>query len=657
MARAAEGRDGGVSRDLQGARAVTTRSVAVSAAVIAASVLWDEWMGYYSSGSNISRSHFPMAFFFPYLAACTSNLLVDRLFPGRGLSRQEMRVVLGTGLVGVLAAYDGITGHLISILAAPYYFASPENGWDLYLHEHIPHWLVPSNASGEMTWFFEGVPAGSSPALGVWVAPLFWWTTLLAAVGFAMYCTVVVVRKRWVDHERLAYPLVEVGQLLADTGRDGRLSAVLRSPLFWLAFALVMGLKLWNVASYFSPAFPWISIEGRYWKAFPDFPYLITRISFYGIGFGYFAQLDVLFSVWFFFVLTAFEVYVFNRVGYSVGAADRQWRSEALGWQSAGALMFLALWGLWMARRHLAVVWHDALSRGGGHRSQGELISYRTAVFGLGASLVVSACWLCAAGMEPWASVVFLVVMVLTFLGLSRVVAELGLVYVYYRVHPYDAVLQAFGTPMLSPSSVTLLGFMRVFQSASKGYLMPSFAQAVKAVDGSARPRRVSAFIWIALGFAFAVSVADTLYLGYEYGAYNLGNLGLRKMGPGALRSAVTAIRNPSPLGGSGRVLWAGIGAALMAILTLVRYRAPWWPLHPIGLAVQGNYGVTKTWISTFIAWAFKWILVHMGGPQLYERGKPFFVGLLIAQAVSTMMVFWVDWIWFPFRGHNVHNY
>ena len=94
-----------------------------------------------------------------------------------------------------------------------------------------------------------------------------------------------------------------------------------------------------------------------------------------------------------------------------------------------------------------------------------------------------------------------------------------------------------------------------------------------------------------------------------------------------------------------------------MGALTLVRYRLPRWPLHPIGLAIQGNYGVTKTWISIFVAWAIKSILMRIGGADLYDRGKPFFLGLLVAQAVSTALVFGVDWIWFPTRGHNVHNF
>ena len=65
-------------------------------------------------------------------------------------------MVLASGLVGISMSYDGISGHLIGVVAAPYYFASTENGWTTHLLEHIPHWQVPTNASGEMTRFYEG---------------------------------------------------------------------------------------------------------------------------------------------------------------------------------------------------------------------------------------------------------------------------------------------------------------------------------------------------------------------------------------------------------------------------------------------------------------------------------------------------------------------
>ncbi len=508
-----------------------------------------------------------------------------------------------------------------------------------------------------MVLFFEGLPAGYAMPLDVWLTPLLWWSCLIAALGFTVFCLVVMLRKQWMRNERLSYPLIEAGSLIADTRIGGGLTTQLRSPLFWVAFGIVIAIKLMNVGSYFSPAFPRLSIEGGNFQALPDFPRLITRVSFYAIGFSYFARLDVLLSVWFFIFITACEVFVFNKLGYKLGAAPSQWGSQALGYQSLGALMFLAGWSLWMARRHLGQVWAKALRNDPAVDDSEELLSYRTTVLGFVCAFVFCVGWLFAAGMTWWVIFVFLTVSLLAFIGLSRVVAELGLVYVYYRVLPTQFVLQTFGVQILGGASVVILALTRGIEGIGKGFIMPAFAQTVKAVDGIIKPRRVALVLLLAIGLGYTLSIADTLYLGYSHGAYNLGNMGLRKVGPRTFNATVKEVLNPTPFGGKGRMQWVGVGMFTMAILTLVRYRFPAWPLHPIGLALQGNYGLTKTWMSIFIAWFIKAVLMRIGGAALYERGKPFFVGLIVAQAISTAMVFVVDWIWFPMQGHNVHNY
>ncbi len=119
-------------------RAVTTRSVIWAVCLIVISVWWDEWMTYYMSGSNISRSHFPLAFLLPFLILCLLNAIAHRCCPSRALTRPELMVVMVTGLVAISVPYDGVTGHLISVIAGPYYFATAENQWGAYIHDAIP---------------------------------------------------------------------------------------------------------------------------------------------------------------------------------------------------------------------------------------------------------------------------------------------------------------------------------------------------------------------------------------------------------------------------------------------------------------------------------------------------------------------------------------
>ena len=82
-----------------------------------------------------------------------------------------------------------------------------------------------------------------------------------------------------------------------------------------------------------------------------------------------------------------------------------------------GALVFLAAWGLWMAREHLKAVWRKALNSKCDVDDSGELLSYRTAVFGLILSLAFATCWLMATGMVLWVAVVFLALAMMLFLG------------------------------------------------------------------------------------------------------------------------------------------------------------------------------------------------------------------------------------------------
>ena len=144
---------------------------------------------------------------------------------------------------------------------------------------------------------------------------------------------------------------------------------------------------------------------------------------------------------------------------------------------------------------------------------------------------------------------------------------------------------------MVGLSGVVVLGFMHVFNQwpdIGKGFLMPPFTQAVKAVDKVVSPRRITAVLWLALALGFTISIVDTLYLSYEYGAYNLGNMGMKKTGPIAFDFVITEIRNPLSPGGNGRVMWAFIGMGIMAILTTVRYWVPWWPCTRLGWPCRG---------------------------------------------------------------------
>ena len=74
-----------------------------------------------------------------------------------------------------------------------------------------------------------------------------------------------------------------------------------------------------------------------------------------------------------------------------------------------------------------------------------------------------------------------------------------------------------------------------------------------------------------------------------------------------------------------------GIGASLMALLTFMRARFLWWPLHPIGLVASCSLPLMyRAWFSVFLAWLLKFLILRYGGPKIYRKSIPFFLGLVL---------------------------
>src|SRR5207244_2496484 len=47
-------------------------------------------------------------------------------------------------------------------------------------------------------------------------------------------------------------------------------------------------------------------------------------------------------------------------------------------------------------------------------------------------------------------------------------------------------------------------------------------------------------------------------------------------------------------------------GFAFTALLSFLRLRFAWWPLHPIGYLMLGTFPIAHLWFSTFIGWLAK---------------------------------------------------
>ena len=642
------------------ARGVTWRAVGIGVGMVALLDVWVIYAEYILRSSRLNVSHhFPvsvMALFVVLVALANLWKRVRRR--GTGLSSSELLTVLAMCLAGIVIPSNGITSYLMGALSAPYYFATPENNWEAF-HPYLREWIAPDNMRA-LQWFFEGLPKDTGIPWAAWVVPLAWWALLGSAFILVSACVASIFRRQWVEHERLVYPLLNPALELARSA-DGRSvwPGFARSHLFWAGFGVSFGVLAWNILNFFEPSIPAIPVQGSWFSMARGFPYTLnTRINFFTIGFAYFANVGVLFSVWVFFVVMNLEMLTADRIGYYItqggGASLPDESNPMITWQTTGAFLVFVGWAVWTARHHIGNVLRKAFGRAQGVDDSEEMVSYRFAVWGILGGCLFILGWLHAAGMELHVSLVLLTALFFAYFGTAKIVVETGLLYSPSTLGPEGFVVATVGTANMDPGSVTTLAFAQNMTCYGKGMVLPPLTHIARIGDSVRGNRRR---LLLAAGGAFAVSylvsTGYTLWLGYTGGAYNFNAYPFSYYSRIIFDRVVYRLSNPWQIDAH-RLAFLLVGAAVMGGLTFLRYRFNWWTLNPIGFALP-----RLTWqvFSLFLAWACKSLILRLGGVQLYRRSQPFFIGLLVGYALGVGLSSLVDLIWFPGQGHSIHSW
>jgi len=623
---------------------------------------WTTYAEYVVHASRMNISHYPVALFVSYFILAVSVPLLRRFGDRLALSSADLAVVLAMGFVGAMVPTSGLMGFLLGIIATPFYFANAENRWGEYFHPHIPDWVAPRDTGKALTYFFDGPPGEIPIPWEVWLVPMAWWLVLTAAVVYASLAIAVILRKPWSEHERLVYPLVAASEELIRLGSGGdtstRRPTFWRERLFWVGMAMPLSVMVWNFATFFSPLIPYINYAGRWMTPLRGFPRLRTRINSFTLGFAYLANLEVLLSLWVFYLIVGTEVYAFNRLGFKITGTEDSWSQPhaASGWQSFGGLTVFVLWGLFVAREHLSRVFRAALGRREADDSD-EILSYQAAVWGLLVSVILIFFWLLAAGMSVPMIVLIVFGTFIVFVGIGRIVSEAGLVYVRAPLTPQVFSIYALGPGNLSPASMTMSAFTYVFFSQGKGLFATPLIHAARLGEFvSGRRRRMALAVVAAIAIGILVCTVVTFSWGYERGAYNFNDYPFSSGSKHAFTVTIKKMQDTRTVDIE-RLLFYGIGAVVMGLLVFLRYRFPRWPLHPVGFTIPLTYATLNSVFAVFLAWMLKFIVMRIGGATLYNRTRPLCFGLIVGYALGVGLSFLGDYVWFFGDGHGVHSW
>ncbi len=641
--------------ELQAKPVLTVRATAVGLVAVVLVTLAGPYSEWVVRSSYMTTNYFPLGLAFLFiLIALFLNPLLRRAGPRFALRGDDLGVVYMMLTAAVSVPTYGMTGYLISIVASPFYYATPENGWATYLHPHIPRWAVPEGGP-EMAWFFEGLPPGVSIPWRVWVGPLFWWGSLIVATLTLCICLVAVFRKPWIEQERLSFPVASVPLALME-GAEERGPGFLRSRLFWAGFGVAALKILWNIPGYFNSGWPvlppfQLNIPGG--KVFPGIRAILT---FPLLGLAYFANADVTLSIWVFHLVHLLEIALFNRTGFSVGASEmHSITPAALAWQSFGAFAAMTLGGVYATRGHLREVLRKAFRGDQGVDDSGEILSYRAAVFGFLGAGVYIVLYLHALGIALPAAILLVYAVVTIFLGLTRAVIEGGLMFVLGPLVPQAFPIHMIGPAALSGSTMTGLALSYGWVCDPIVAFLPCGANAAKVHSERRFPRGTYlAALGLGLGVSLLLSFWFSLKLGYAFGSYNFGDFVFQEGGQVPYDTMISKMKAGQGIS-AGHFEFLGLGLLVTLALTYLRHRFAWWRLHPIGFAVASTSPVRWTVLTFFVIWLVKVVTLRLGGMLLFNRAKPFFIGLVIGHFTGAGLSFIVDVIWFRGRGHVLY--
>ncbi len=624
------------------ASGVTLRSLVIGAALSLAIGVGEPYGAFVIMGTRMSGLNGPAAFFLFFLwvgvVQVVLGLIHRRLVLGKGeLLTIYIMMVVATAFSG--GERNGFCMMLLGSAAGVSYLATPENNWAERVHPYVAKWMVPQDELG-IRWFFEGIPEGESIPWGMWLSPLLWWLLFMVALWMASICAMVILRRQWVEHEHLIYPITKVPLAMVQPPPGGSLVApFFKSGLMWVGLSLSFGRESLNALHHYFPIVPVVPTHFGSLTLLPRFANVGFSLNLMILGFAYFLKADVMFGMWVFYALRRLEEGVLHMTGLGIGEALSNYGGGGgvrglLAHQSIGAMLALVLFGLWMARGHLREVFRKAFRGDASVDDSDEIMSYRTAVWGVILGVIGMSVWLWRAGLPLWAGLLFLFGALVTFVSLTRIIAEAGLPMVFPRNIPLDFVVSGIGVRYIGPAGMAALGPTVIWTESLASTMMAHTATGLKLTGEIASRKR---WLLLALAIAILVSAVSTFWMSLSV-AYREGGINVARSVSylpdftwAYVASRVEENAGPNGLGWLIRL----IGAGVMTGLLLMQRRFLWWPLHPLGFVVSMDRVMDTAWFPVFLAWLIKTVLLKYGGLKAYQSLIPVFYGLILGQFVA----------------------
>ena len=553
---------------------------------------------------------------FLLLLFCLFNAVLRRLKPEAQFTPAELLAFFILLSVATCTSGQDTINTTFGTIQGAFRFATPENGWERMFLKYIPESMTVSDeAALERLW--RGEQSIFDPAnYKVWFGPMVRWWLFYSAMWAAPAGLIVIFRKRWIERERMTFPVVQLPMEMSQPGVPA-----FRHAAFYVAVSFAVGVNLLNGMHSLFPAIPEIPIKiwqsdannvgkffvsaGRPWNAI-GWMYLCSYPFIIGLALLLPSELSL--SLWFFYLFWKGEAIFCSWAGVLNRTPEFPYFKE----QSFGGYIAMIAFSVWAARPYMLAAWRRIIGKGSPEVDAGEPLGYRAAFL----LFLIPALYVVGVGMSQrmalWVSGAFFVQYYLMSMIVGRIRAEMGLpTHELERLGPTVMQGNVLGPRLLGKQNITGLSVFFSFTRGIRNIPLPHQFEAL-FFEHKLGLNGKKLLIWsiIAVCVAQAWALFWFLFLGHKHG---LGMDWANWM-PWASQESWRQLAGWLARDEGfnyGRCLASVGGFAVYFGLMTVRTRFIWWPLHPAGFALSTTWYMAHMWFPMFIAWLAKTIMAR----------------------------------------------
>jgi hypothetical protein len=626
-------------------------ALAVGIIGICINIVWVQYVGFFLSGSALGVDYLPIGVFCLFILLIGINTLLKRF--GSGLTRSEIVIAYIMMLVTAGMAHSGFAGRLVPTLAGVFEFATESNDWKNIFHRYFPAWIAPEDVEA-IHLFYAGAFNESIP-WSSWLVSLAAWMVPTTGMAFLMIGLALLLRKRWLEEERLTFPLVAVPlAVLSDDQKPGFNPALRRDLAFWIAFAIPVALRMLQGMSGYFPAMPGGALtvsldmqnmfDSPAWRSLFDSTRIQIHLALIAVAVLMRKEVSASFWVfqWFYLGVGA----ILYAVGIGGGTLINT-PQETFGyimliyhWR-LGATLVGAAYILWAARQQIKGAVRALLHPWRTNEPDERSLPWAGWMVIGGAALYLG--WTRVGGMDPTTAVLMLTLHIAGIIVLARIVADGGLFWASLSLDPMRSTVRLLGTDTMSGRTLTFVALSNQVPMAARANMLPSIMDSLQL--GKRTGTTISRIVWglaVAFGVAAFVSLVSLLWMSYSQGAVALDLNTFQAHATYPFHESAYYIRDAASAN-MASILTTVSGGVLMMFFIYAHRRLVWWPVYPFGFAIAESAPMECIWFSILIGWAIRVVIVRAWGRDGYARIRSGAIGLIVGDFLSIGMWTLID--------------